>query len=71
MYEAMRVNNGKFPIDARRFSELMWPMVVELHRTTPRERRPDPEVVAGLCWDALEAAGVEAEIGPPLQPHGH
>ena len=36
MYDAMTVSAGNIPITRRRFSEILDPVICELHRTTPR-----------------------------------
>src|SRR5689334_13105970 len=71
MYETMRTCGGEFPIDSRRFSEIMQPVIAELHRITPQGQRPDAKDLTGRAYDALSTAGIEVTIRPPNQPHSN
>jgi hypothetical protein len=57
---------GVLPLGARAFSELVTPVIDELHQRTPKGRRPDASELTGLVYDALDRAGVEVSITPPI-----
>ncbi|MDI1283811.1 MAG: hypothetical protein PSV46_05420 [Reyranella sp.] len=70
MYETIRMCGGRMPLKAREFSDLLQPLIEELHRRTPKGERPQPHDLAGGTYDALAAAGVEVTIKPPIHGHG-
>jgi hypothetical protein len=71
IYKAIQVCAGIVSVDVGRFHEIVEPVIANVHRTTPKgQRRPEARRLLGLVYDALDAAGVEIGIKPPLQPHG-
>lgn len=70
IYETLRVCMGVLPITAQEFHAIVEPPMLALHRSTEPGSRPDPKEVAGLVYDALDAAGIEVAIKPPVQSHG-
>jgi hypothetical protein len=63
-YQWMRISAGEIDASAERFAELIDPVLEELHQTTPRGQTPEREIVAGMIYDRLAAAGVEVRIRP-------
>lgn len=70
IFDWIRIANGAIAIaSAHDFADIVDPVIVELHRVTPKGRKPDAADLAGRVWDALDAAGVEAWIKPPQELH--
>lgn len=61
---------GSIPITSAAFGEIVDPVIADLHRRTPAELRPDAKELTGLVYDALDKAGVEVTIRPPIEAHG-
>ena len=55
---------------SRVFADIVDPVIVELHRLTPKGQKPDAADLTGRVYDALAAAGVEVKIKPPVHSHG-
>ncbi len=70
IFEAIHTCNGRIAIEPCAFARIVAPAIVELHRVTPQGTRPDPADLTGRLYDALDAAGVEVTIKPPLEAHG-
>src|SRR5262249_47423179 len=70
VHEVITMTAGRIPIDSAAFGEIVRTTIEELHRRTPKGARPDATELAGLVYDALERAGIEVTIGPPLDAHG-
>ena len=70
IFESMRTCAGEIPLELHAFARIVAPAIVELHRITPKGLKPDPADFTGRLYDALDAAGVEVGIGPPLEAHG-
>ena len=72
IFDEIHTCNGKIAIaSARAFARIVDPVIVDLHRLTPKGLKPDARDLAARVYDALDAAGVEVTIGPPLDAHGH
>lgn len=71
IYETIKGTNGQVSITSREFGVIVDPVLREIHQLTPFRTRPDHNVLTGLVYDALDAAGVEVTIGPPLAAWGH
>ena len=72
IFEAINMCNGEIAPDCSSvFAGIVHPVIVELHRITPKGNKPDAADLTGRVYDALDAAGVEVTIGPPLEAHGH
>ena len=69
MYETIRMCDGVMSLSAREFSDLVQPLIEELHRRTPKGIRPTPCDLASNTYDVLAAAGVEVTIVPSLRGH--
>jgi hypothetical protein len=63
-YETMTTSGGHIALSQAAYCDLVLPLIVELHRSTPRDERPEGGRIAGLLYDALNAAGVEVTIQP-------
>jgi len=70
IYDTMRMCAGEIPISRDEFRRIVEPAIRELHQRTPFRQRPDHTALTGLVYDALDAAGVEIEIGPAVRSHG-
>jgi hypothetical protein len=71
LYETLRTTNGKLSVEQPAFDAIIKPVIVDVHSRLARWKRPDPGEFANRVYDALAQAGVELEIGPPLQSHGN
>jgi len=72
IFDEIHTCNGEIAIaSARAFADIVDPVIVELHRLTPKGLKPDAADLTARVYDALDAAGVEVTIGPPLEAHGH
>jgi hypothetical protein len=72
IFDEITTCNGEIAIaSARAFADIVDPVIVELHRLTPKGLKPDAADLTARVYDALDAAGVEVTIGPPLEAHGH
>ena len=70
IFDAILLCNGAIAIaSAHAFADIVDPVIVALHRATPKGGRPDAADLAARVYDALDAAGVEVWIKPPLEPH--
>jgi hypothetical protein len=63
-YETMKTSGGRIALSGGAFSDLVSPVIEELHRSTPKGERPESKRLAGLLYDTLDAAGVEVTIQP-------
>ena len=70
IYETLQRCLGLIPIDAEEFTRIVEPCIRELHASTPFRKRPDFKLLTGLVYDALDRAGIEIGIGPPIRSHG-
>jgi hypothetical protein len=71
IFDSINLCNGAIAIaSSHAFADIVDPVIVELHRATPKGCRPDAGELAGRVYDALDKAGVEVWIKPPLQAHG-
>jgi hypothetical protein len=61
-YGWIKTNGGQMALSPVAFAEIAEPIIEEVHRTTPEGQRPDPQLVAGCLYDALDAAGVEVTL---------
>lgn len=61
---------GQIPISPREFRRIVEPFIRELHQKTPFRKRPDHDTLTGLVYDALDQAGIEIGIGPPVRSRG-
>ena len=67
IYETIRTCAGEIPLaSSAAFGEIVHPVIEELHRLTPKGMRPDPRELTGRVYDALDRAGVEVTIRPPV-----
>jgi hypothetical protein len=72
IFDSIGMCNGEIAIaSAHAFADIVDPVIVELHRVTPKGLKPDARDLTARIYDALDAAGVEVKIGPPLEAHGH
>lgn len=70
IFDSINMCNGEIAIaSARAFADIVDPVIVELHRLTPKGQKPDAVDLTGRVYDALDAAGVEVKIKPPFEPH--
>ena len=68
MFEAIRMCGGEIPLESERaFADIVAPAIVELHRITPNGTRPEARELTGRVYDALNGAGVEVTIAPPVK----
>lgn len=70
VYDVIAMSAGSVPITSPAFGEIVAPMIADLHRRTPQGARPDAKELTGLVYDALDRAGVEVTIKPPVPAHG-
>jgi hypothetical protein len=63
-YETMTTSGGKIAVSGAAFSDVVMPLIEELHRTLPQGERPEPKRLAGLLYDTLDAARVEVTLKP-------
>jgi hypothetical protein len=63
-YEAMKTSGGGIALSGAAFSDVVTPLIEELHRSLPYGERPEAKRLAGLLYDTLDAAGVEVTIKP-------
>lgn len=70
LYDALELCGGIIPIDVLQFRAILQPVIAELHRTIPKGQRPEVRHLLGRVYDALDQAGVDIGIRPPLQPRG-
>jgi hypothetical protein len=63
-YETMKTSGGRIALSGGAFSDLVSPLIEELHRSTPKGERPEAKWLTGLLYDTLDAAGVEVTIRP-------
>jgi hypothetical protein len=63
-YETMTTSGGRIAVSGAAFSDLVTPLIEELHRSLPYGERPEAKRLAGLLYDTLDAAGVEVTIRP-------
>jgi hypothetical protein len=63
-YETMTTSGGQIALSQAAFSDLVEPLIVELHRSTPHGERPEAWRLTGLLYDTLNAAGIEVTIQP-------
>jgi hypothetical protein len=53
---------------AHDFAVIARPVIDELYRITPKGQRPDANDLAARLYDALNAAGADVAIKPPVPP---
>lgn len=63
-YERIKISGGRMPLSGTDFAAMAAPVIDALHRGTPKGQRPDPDRLAGLLHDALDAACIEVTIEP-------
>jgi hypothetical protein len=63
-YETITTSGGKIAVSGAAFSDVVTPLIEELHRTLPKGERPEPKHLAGVLYDTLDGAGVEVTIKP-------
>jgi hypothetical protein len=73
LYRAMVTSNGKFSCSAAEFSAAIKPLIRENHEAGRRAKmkRPDASRLVHGIYDAMVAAGINLDLGPPLEAHGH
>jgi hypothetical protein len=59
-------NGGRMALKGHEFSELMRPVIDELHNKT----QPTAQDLPSGAYTALIAAGIDVTLKPPLQGHG-
>lgn len=69
-YETMRLCGATWPIEAPAFAAIAGPVIDAVFAATPRGSRPDAEDLVGRLYDALDAAGIEIALRPPVEAHG-
>ena len=67
-FDWIGITNGTVTLRAYDFAVIARPVIDELYRTTPKGKRPDANDLAAGLYDALDAAGAEVTIKPPLPP---
>jgi hypothetical protein len=67
-FEWIGSTNGTVSFRAHDFAVIARPVIDELYRITPKGQRPDANDLAARLYDALDAAGAEVTIKPPLLP---
>ena len=60
--EWIHVAGGRMKIADADFAALAQTVIVDMHRTTPKGQRPDPDLVTGRLYDALDRAGVAVTL---------
>src|SRR5882757_937813 len=60
----------RIPTSSAAFGVIVDPVIAELHRRTPHGTRPDAKELTGLVYDALDRAGIEVTIKPPVPLNG-
>jgi hypothetical protein len=63
-YETMKTSGGRIALSGAVFSDLVSPLIEEVHRSLPNGERPEANRLAGMLYDTLDAAGVEVTIRP-------
>ena len=67
-FDWIGLTNGTVSLRAYDFAVIARPVIDELYRTTPKGKRPDANELAARLYDALDTAGAEVTIKPPLPP---
>ena len=60
--EWIHVAGGRMKIADADFAALAQTVIVDMHRTTPKGQRPDPDLFTGRLYDALDRAGVAVTL---------
>jgi hypothetical protein len=69
IYETIRMCAGEISLaSSAEFGEIVHPVIGELHGITPKGMRPDTHDLTGRVYDALDQAGAEVTIRPPVHP---
>lgn len=69
-YEVIRTSRGDLSLSAQQFSEVVQPVIAELHKRTQKGERPSALALTGMIYDALDKAGSEVTLRPAALPHG-
>jgi hypothetical protein len=67
-FEWIGITNGAVSLRAHDFAVIARPVIDELYRITPKGQRPDANDLAARLYDALNAAGADVAIKPPVPP---
>jgi hypothetical protein len=71
VWEVVNVNGGKLPLpNSAAFAEIVHPVIRELHARLPTGERPSPRELSELIYEALDRAGIEVILRPPLTAGG-
>lgn len=65
LYRWMLTSNGRTAADEATFVAIATPVCLAIYDATAPGDSPDATALAGALYDALSAAGIEVEIGPP------